>query len=86
MEERVKAKLEERYREGGTNKIRRGEFLLQDLQGNRSFDLQQQPWNYVMRPGEKRYMSVIFQDYEAKGKCPHCQAVNLSKEGEVVVW
>jgi hypothetical protein len=86
METRTRGGLEERYKDRGSAKIRNGEFLLQDLEGTK-FDLQQHPWNFVMRPGEKRYMSVTFKDANtAQQSCPRCGADNEISEGQPTTW
>ncbi|KAE8452957.1 hypothetical protein EG329_012144 [Mollisiaceae sp. DMI_Dod_QoI] len=82
MEEKIRQGLEERYQEQGSAKIRNGEFLLQDPHVKRNFTLKM-PWRSIMRPGNKRFMSIIFkQDRSAKQSCPHCDTDNEVIEGQ----
>ena len=86
IEERMRQSLEERYKEQGSAKVRNGEFFLQDLDTKRNFTLRM-PWQSVMRPGKKRYMSIIFKgDRSNKQSCPHCGTDNETVEGELTVW
>jgi hypothetical protein len=55
--ERTHKNLEDRYKDKGTAKIRSGEYLLHDLKATQKFNLQQQPWNFLMKLSKKRYMS-----------------------------
>jgi hypothetical protein len=78
--------LEERYRDKGSAKIKKGEFLLQDLDRKRNFDLHL-PWSFIMKPGELRYMSIKFRDSDqGRTSCPHCKAENKIIKGEVTNW
>jgi len=82
MEARARNVLEDRFKEAGSAKIRAGEFIIQDLDSNRKFS-SRQPWDYIMRPGKKRHMSVIFKDSDSRHQsCPHCGINNASNEGQ----
>jgi hypothetical protein len=83
----TRQKLEERYKDSGSAKIRNGEFILQDLDANRRFDIHQQPWNFIMRPGKKRYMSIKFSESGvAQTSCIHCGTENETVEGRPTTW
>jgi hypothetical protein len=87
MEWRTCKTLEEKYKDKGSAKIRNGEFQLQDLELKRKFNIDQQPWNFIMRPGKKRYMSIVFKETGAKQQsCPHCTADNEIVEGQPITW
>jgi hypothetical protein len=64
--------LEDRFREKGSAKFTKGEFLLYD-QDLRTLDLRR-PWRFFMKPGERRYLSVKFTDSTAISttSCSHC--------------
>jgi hypothetical protein len=87
MEERTRSTLEEKYKIRGSAKIREGGFILQDLKAKRRFNLQQQAWSFIMRPGKTRYMSITFRETGARRtSCPHCGAENATNEGELTKW
>lgn len=79
--------LEDRYKDRGAAKIRNGEFFLQDLDRKRRFNLQDQPWSLVMRPGQKRHVSVTFRESgAAKEACLHCGVENDTVQGQPTTW
>jgi hypothetical protein len=87
MESRTHEALEEKFKDKGTAKIRNGEFLLQDLDSKRKFNLEQQPWNSIMRPGQRRHMSILFRESRnAQQSCPHCGADNETTEPQPTTW
>lgn len=87
IEERTYSSLEERYKEPGSAKIRNGEFVLQDVKAKRRFNLQQQAWNFIMKPGTQRYMSITFRETgSVRTSCPHCGVENASDEDQMVTW
>jgi hypothetical protein len=87
IERRTHKTLEDKYKDHGAAKIRTREFLLQDLESRRRFDLKQQPWNFVMKPGKKRHMSVTFRDSSAVSQsCPHCGTDNETVEELPTNW
>jgi hypothetical protein len=87
MEERTRSTLEEKCKIQGSAKIRKREFILQDLKAKRRFNLQQHAWSIIMRPGKTRYMSITFRETGAiKTSCPHCGTENATNEDELVMW
>lgn len=87
MERSTHNNLEEKYKDRGSAKIRNGEFLLQDLETKRKFNLLEQPWSYIMKPGKKRYMSIKFRETGvAQQSCPHCGSNNETVDGQPTTW
>jgi hypothetical protein len=87
MEWETRKVLEEKYKDKGSAKIRNGEFQLQDLESKRKFNIDQQPWNFIMRPGTKRHMSIIFMETRTEQQsCPHCTADNETVDGQPTTW
>ncbi len=87
MEERTRSALEEKYKIQGSAKLRKGEFVLQDLKAKRRFNLQQQSWSFIMRPGKTRYMSMVFRETGAlRTSCPHCGSENATNKDDIVIW
>jgi hypothetical protein len=85
MTERARNELEDRFRVKGSDKISKGEFLLQDAD-QRNLDLRK-PWKYIMKPGDHRYMSIKFlEDEKMRPSCPHCLAENQSTEDKITIW
>jgi hypothetical protein len=72
--------LEDRYKDKGSAKIKKGEFLLQDLNWKRNLNLRL-PWTFIMKPGQHRHMSIKFRESgEMRTSCPHCGAENKALE------
>jgi hypothetical protein len=83
--EKAFEELDDKYKDRGSAKIKKGEFLFQDLYRKQNLNLRL-PWNFIMRPSEHRYMSIKFQENGNKRTtcphCPHCQAENAITEGQ----
>jgi hypothetical protein len=79
-------RLEPKYKARGSAKILKGEFYIQDLETNRRFDLNKQPWGYVMKAGQKRCMSIKFAESGQDTFCPHCGTDNETIEGQPTTW
>jgi hypothetical protein len=88
MEYRTRKTLQEKYKDKGSAKIRKGEFQLQDLELKRKFKIEEQPWNFIMRPGTKRHISIVFKATESEKlkSCPHCTADNDTVDGQPTTW
>ena len=87
MESKTRKALEKKYRKKGSAKIRKGEFQLQDLQSRQRFNIDLQPWNFIMRPGKTRHMSVEFDDVSSEQlTCPHCKSNNEASEDQPITW
>ena len=85
MAREAREQLEDRFKEKGHAKIWKGDFLLQD-QHRRNLDLRR-PWKFIMKPGEKRYMSIKFRENaEMQTSCPHCGAENKTTRGQATFW
>jgi hypothetical protein len=85
MAEGAWKKLEDRFKDKGSAKIREGGFLLQD-QNQRNLDLRR-PWKFIMKPGKQRYMSIKFRESaEMWTSCPHCEVENKALEGQATIW
>jgi hypothetical protein len=75
--------LEEKCKDEGSAIIRNGEFQLQDLESKRKFNINRQPWNFIMRPGKKHYISIVFKEIGIeKQSCPHYRADNETVNGQ----
>jgi len=87
MEQRTRSSLEDKYKAKGTAKITKGEFILQDLNAKRRFNLRQQPWSFIMKPGRKHHMSITFRETGTiKTSCPHCGNENATNKDELIKW
>ncbi|KAH8628511.1 hypothetical protein IG631_15768 [Alternaria alternata] len=71
--------LEDRFKAKGSAKFIKGEFLLQD-DNERILSLRS-PWKSIMKPGQRRYLSVKFREI-ATTACPHCGTDNELFEGQ----
>jgi hypothetical protein len=87
MEWRIRKVLEGKYKDGGSAKIRNGDFQLQDLKLKRKFNINQEPWNFIMRPGKKRHMSIVFKETGSQQQsCPYCTVDNETVDGQPTTW
>jgi hypothetical protein len=87
MEQRTRSSLEDKYKAKGTAKITKGEFILQDLNAKRRFNLRQQAWSFIMKPGRIRHMSITFRETGTiKTSCPHCGNENATNKDELIKW
>ena len=85
MASKAREVLEDRFKEKGYAKIWEGDFLLQD-QSQHNLDLRR-PWNLIMKPGERRYMSIKFRENtEMQTSCPHCGTDDNALEGQATIW
>ena len=85
MARKAREVLEDRFKEKGFAKIWEGDFLLQD-QSRHNLDLRR-PWNYIMKPGEQRYMSIKFRESTGmQTSCPHCKTKHIALEGQATIW
>ncbi|KAF7677199.1 hypothetical protein GT037_005411 [Alternaria burnsii] len=71
--------LEERFKAKGSAKFIEGEFLLQD-ENEHMLNLRS-PWKSIMKPGQRRYLSIKFREI-ATTACPHCGTDNELFEGQ----
>ncbi|RYO58845.1 hypothetical protein AA0116_g7222 [Alternaria tenuissima] len=71
--------LEDRFKAKGSAKFIKGEFLLQD-ENEHTLSLRS-PWKSIMKPGQRRYLSVKFREV-ATTACPHCGTDNELFEGQ----
>ena len=75
--------LEDRFKAMGSSKFIKGEFLLQDENGH---DLNLRlPWKSIMKPGQRRNLSVKFR-VTATTACPHRGTDNKLVDGQSTVW
>ncbi|KAB2098891.1 hypothetical protein AG0111_0g12907 [Alternaria gaisen] len=70
--------LEERFKARGSAKFIKGEFVLQD-ENEHILNLRS-PWKTIMKPGQRRYLSVKFRATITTA-CPHCGTNNELFEG-----
>ena len=85
MAEEARKELEDRFKDKGSAKIREGEFLLQD-RNQHNLNLLK-PWSFIMKPGERWYMSIQFREHgEMQTSCPHCGVENKALEGQATIW
>jgi len=75
--------LEERFKAKGSAKFIEGEFLLQDE--NEHMLSLRSPWKSIMKPGQRRYLSVKFRA-TATTACPHCRTENDFVEDQSTCW
>lgn len=75
--------LEERFKARGSAKFIKGEFVLQD-ENEHILNLRS-PWKSIMKPGQRRYLSVKFRETAAT-TCPHCGTNNELFEGQNTIW
>jgi hypothetical protein len=75
--------LEDRFKTMGSSKFIKGEFLLQDENGH-GLNLRS-PWASIMKPGQRRHLSVKFRG-TATSACPHCGTDNKLAEGQSTMW
>ncbi|RYN91435.1 hypothetical protein AA0119_g10441 [Alternaria tenuissima] len=82
MANAARDKLEERFKAKGSAKFTKGEFLLQDE--NEHVLSLRSPWKSIMKPGQRRYLSVKFRGI-ATTSCPHCGTDNKLFEGQSTI-
>jgi hypothetical protein len=75
--------LEERFKAKGSAKFIEGEFLLQDE--NEHMLSLRSPWKSIMKPGQRRYLSIKFRAI-ATTAYPHCGTDNELFEGQNTIW
>ncbi|CAN9140027.1 unnamed protein product [Alternaria alternata] len=79
MADAARHMLEDRFKAMGSAKFMKGEFLLQD-ENEHILNLRL-PWKSIMKPGQRRYLSVKFRE-TATTACPHCGTDNELFEGQ----
>ena len=80
------AVLIDRFKDAGSRKIRRGEFVLEEARSKRLIDLRR-PWHTCFLPGQKIAMSMSFsQPKSTNATCPGCQCEAESHTGEDIEW
>ena len=80
------AVLKDRFKDGGLQRIERGQFVLEDARAKRVIDLKQ-PWNTCFLPGQKIDMSMIFlRASTSKTTCPACHHKNTTASTGPVEW
>ena len=71
---------------GVEEKIRKGEFFLEDAVTKQDIDLQAN-WNHCFTPGQHVEMGMIFQRYyTSNSKCPHCHFDYNADIGQSFKW
>ncbi|CAN9473751.1 unnamed protein product [Alternaria alternata] len=80
MADAARDMLEDRFKAMGSSKFIKGEFLLQD-ENEHDLNLRS-PWASIMKPGQRRHLSVKFRG-TATTACPHCGTDNKLVEGQM---
>jgi hypothetical protein len=77
--------LKVRFKDIGSEKLDRNEYILTDDKQNRNLDIRK-PWCSVMKPGQHVSMSMIFDTSFEQNICPGCSARNKTQKGEETAW
>ena len=78
--------LKVRFRDVGLRRLKKSQFVLEDITRQRDLDLSK-PWNAIVRPGQHISMSMIFPiRISFSSHCPGCGDENPEWEEMKVKW
>jgi hypothetical protein len=78
--------LEERHKDAGLQKLRSGEYVIENTITDQDINLDR-PWHLCFRAGDRTAMSFEFPDIaSSKNVCPFCQHGYVGEDVQSIKW